>query len=645
MKLKKSALALLVLVFSTTACNVNIIPEKVSPISKLTKGYSDYTVTKVSDSEYIIDLAGKNKNRVTGNKVSVFVSDVNSQFKTKASTDGLAAQTASNVKSYLVNLCTDPTQPFNTRLLVDTPLNRNSADLTGLPIPNAHKFTFINLPPDPLNHYYATVQAFDQIAGTGTSIIKPDNGNTVTPYISPDTGLEIAVSSNYVTINADFTYTFSSGIELDITAYLKDSSPPTIDSTVEPFNGKYGFFSAPDVKIDQAPGGSNQSFPSVNINTNGNGLVVWKDERASTKSVYARFINDYTPDGNEFLIASRTDTSIGDIFNPNVSLYDNGNGFVVWSETIPDTLPSQPANHIYLKPISAYKLSALPQVSVDIGLTGNQQSQNTPKIALNSNVGLISWSGDSDASAVTTNKIYVRGLYSSTFWSTYNFGSAGSSTILNPTSAGQQINLSSSAVGSTFGNLMLVWQDSRSGNYDIYAEKLRVSGTGIVSTTTPEFIVNQSTSGNQESPAISVNDSGNGLVVWQDATSGNYNIYARKILAYATDSIEPEFVVTNAVGDQKNPSISLDSNGNGLITWEDGRTGVSGTSDLYGIQVKNFSIVGNEFKIDSDTTQKQQNSAVSVNSSSNGMVTWQDYRDYTSTPTIYARRVAGSITQ
>jgi len=94
---------------------------------------------------------------------------------------------------------------------------------------------------------------------------------------------------------------------------------------------------------------------------------------------------------------------------------------------------------------------------------------------------------------------------------------------------------------------IIVWQDNRNGNWDIYGYNL---------STQQEFSI-CSDAGNQERPAIDGD-----WVVWQDDRNGNWDIYAFNL------STHEQIQVTSHVRDQMHPAISGTT-----LTWEDYRYG------------------------------------------------------------------------
>jgi uncharacterized repeat protein (TIGR01451 family) len=87
------------------------------------------------------------------------------------------------------------------------------------------------------------------------------------------------------------------------------------------------------------------------------------------------------------------------------------------------------------------------------------------------------------------------------------------------------------------GNYTIAWADAASDT-DIRARRYSADGTAIDSA---DFVVNTTTAGNQDFPAVAVDPSGNVVVAWFEETS-NKGIYAKCFNA-AGDVVKDEFAV------------------------------------------------------------------------------------------------------
>lgn len=114
----------------------------------------------------------------------------------------------------------------------------------------------------------------------------------------------------------------------------------------------------------------------------------------------------------------------------------------------------------------------------------------------------------------------------------------------------------------------VVWVDKRSGEQDIYAQRIDSNGA-------PMWAANGipvcTATGNQSAQDIMSNDNISGLfVTWKDERNGNYDIYAQKInptgtMQWAANGI----AVCTSFKDQLNPNIITDNGTGAIIVWQD----------------------------------------------------------------------------
>jgi hypothetical protein len=128
------------------------------------------------------------------------------------------------------------------------------------------------------------------------------------------------------------------------------------------------------------------------------------------------------------------------------------------------------------------------------------------------------------------------------------------------------------------GGAIITWQDNRSGNWDIYAQ--RIDTTGMVQWTTNGVAI-CTASGNQINQQICSDGVGGAIITWQDYRGGNWKIYAQRINAtgmvqWTSDGVE----ICDALVDfQEFPQICGDGYGGAIITWSDARNPI--TIDIY----------------------------------------------------------------
>lgn len=122
------------------------------------------------------------------------------------------------------------------------------------------------------------------------------------------------------------------------------------------------------------------------------------------------------------------------------------------------------------------------------------------------------------------------------------------------------------------GGAFVVWVDKRSGTYDIYGQRIDSNGTDQWST---NGVVICGASGSQSAPDIMSNEQTNGLyIVWKDKRNSNYDIYAQKMTLTGTPAWTANgVVVSNNAKDQLNPNVIQDNGSGAIVVWQDSSGG------------------------------------------------------------------------
>ncbi len=141
------------------------------------------------------------------------------------------------------------------------------------------------------------------------------------------------------------------------------------------------------------------------------------------------------------------------------------------------------------------------------------------------------------------------------------------------------------------GGAIITWADYRNGatNADIYAQKIdsarntqwKVNGTVICNATTSQY-----------SPQIASDGNGGAIITWYDGRSGNNDIYAQRIdsagnTQWGDGTMWGGFqdrngtVICNATAEQRDPKICSDDADGAIIVWQDKRSGGGTPSDIY----------------------------------------------------------------
>lgn len=152
----------------------------------------------------------------------------------------------------------------------------------------------------------------------------------------------------------------------------------------------------------------------------------------------------------------------------------------------------------------------------------------------------------------------------------------------------------SSAVSDGAGGAIIVWVDQRSGNYDVYAQRLTASGTVAPGWPAGGLAVCTAT-GNQYGPQAVSDGAGGAIIAWFDQRLGasNGDIFAMRVAANGTF---PAGWPANGrqllaeSHDEANLSIASDGAGGAVVAWE--LVWILGSDvDVYGARVNGSGVV------------------------------------------------------
>jgi hypothetical protein len=240
------------------------------------------------------------------------------------------------------------------------------------------------------------------------------------------------------------------------------------------------------------------------------------------------------------------------------------------------------------------------------------------------------------------------------------------------------------------GGAIIAWTDNRSGNYDIYAQRVNASGVvlwaanGVALCTAPGdqvspriisdgaggaivtwedvalyvhaqrvnawgaaqwtaggVVLGTATAGQENSRCVS-DGAGGAIVAWQgyNSSASNFDIYAQRVDASgAVQWTANGAALCTATGDQEHPAIAFDGAGGAIVTWDDGR----GNLNIYAQRVDASGAV--QWTADGvvlcAATGQQQYPAITSDGSGGAIVAWMDGR-VVGTWDIYAQRVDAS---
>lgn len=196
-----------------------------------------------------------------------------------------------------------------------------------------------------------------------------------------------------------------------------------------------------------------------------------------------------------------------------------------------------------------------------------------------------------------------------------------------------------SVVSDGSGGAIVVWNDFRNGNWDLYSQRVDASGT----LQWPIEGVPVSTAANDQLSPQTVSDGAGGAVVaWYDFRSGtNWDIYAQRVdgdgkMQWLMDGV----VISTAIHHQISPQLASDGSGGAIIAWIDFRSGTD--QDLYAQRVdQNGAAQWTADGVPISTAPNDQLAPQIVSDNDGGaIVAWTDRRN--GNEDIFAQRISRS---
>ncbi len=197
------------------------------------------------------------------------------------------------------------------------------------------------------------------------------------------------------------------------------------------------------------------------------------------------------------------------------------------------------------------------------------------------------------------------------------------------------------------GDFVVTWESvGQDGPSDgIYAQRYNAAGVaqGV------EFRVNTTTVDSQANPSIAMDADGDFVVTWESSgQDGNFvGVYAQCYNAAGVAKGGEFRVNTTIANDQESPAIGMDADGDFVVTWES--NGQDGSSD--GVYAQRYNVAGVaqgvEFRVNTFTASDQSDPAISMDADGDFVVTWTSLgQDGSFSNGAYAQRYsAAGVTQ
>jgi len=141
-----------------------------------------------------------------------------------------------------------------------------------------------------------------------------------------------------------------------------------------------------------------------------------------------------------------------------------------------------------------------------------------------------------------------------------------------------------------------------------------------------EFQVNTHTTNKQENPAIAMDGAGNFVVVWnsylQDKSSNG--VFAQRFDPNCSLLGEEIQINTTSSGNQKEPSVAMDKDGNFIVVWQGPGLLEEDKEDIFARRFdSNGQPVGSEFRVNTNTNDKQLCPKAAMNNTGRFVIVWE----------------------
>ena len=291
-----------------------------------------------------------------------------------------------------------------------------------------------------------------------------------------------------------------------------------------------------------------QFLPRLVSDGSGGIIIAWWDVRSGDADIYAQRLNgagvpQWTANGVAVC------TATGDQVDPELVGDGSGGVVVVWDDArfgISDY-------DIFAQRLNA---SGAPQWAANgVFVSGAAANQRISNVASDGAGGaIVAW----EDSRGGTRDIYAQRM---SFLGVAQWAING---VAVCTAANDQFE--PQLIGDGSGGSVMTWYDARVASNDIYAQRL--NGAGV-----PQWTANGvavcNASGNQAIPRLATDGSGGAIIAWEDVRSGDYDIYAQRLDASGVPRWSFNGVVVSAVfGFASYPEIAADGTGGAVVVWD-----------------------------------------------------------------------------
>lgn len=370
-----------------------------------------------------------------------------------------------------------------------------------------------------------------------------------------------------------------------------------------------------------------QNNPATVHDGAGGAFIAWQDTRLGPSDVYAQRLTasggiatGWPADGLALCTAAGDQKSI-------VIAGDGAGGvFVAWE----DYRAGGADGNIYALRITSTGTLASGWPAAGLALCTAAGGQGYPTLSVSGSDAIVAWQDDRS------------GLHSDIYAQRVSAGGA----IQWETGGVALCNLAAnqmfpSIVSDGAGGAIVAWQDRRNGGSDVYAQ--RVSDSGAIAWTANGEAVCTFVD-DQLAPRMCGDGAGGAVVIWDDYRDYNADVYAQRVDPAGAGQWTPGGVaLCTDLAEQYSAAPIPDGSGGAIVPWSDFR---GGSGDLYAQRVTGAGVIASGWPANGlavCTAAGDQFDPVGVSDGFGGaLITWDDARGGTAAVDIYAQRITSS---
>jgi hypothetical protein len=296
-----------------------------------------------------------------------------------------------------------------------------------------------------------------------------------------------------------------------------------------------------------SPDGEWTLYPQVEMDDNGNAIIVWSQ---SDGSDYQVFKSEYRNGSwtHPATLSDNISPNGQDAIHPQVAMDNNGNAIIVWSQS--DGINTQIFKSEYRNGSWTHPATLSDNISP------NGEDAGNPQVAMDNNGNAVIVWNQRDGS-------FLHQIFKSEYRNGNWTHPANLSDNISPYGGGPR---DPQVAMDDNGNAIIVWSQS-----DLSYDQIFMSEYRNGSWTHPSDILDNISpdGGAAQYPQVAMNDNGNALIVWQGYGDSNGQIfkseYRNGSWTHPSDSVDN---ISPDGGYATFPWVAMDNNGNVVIVWQ-----------------------------------------------------------------------------